>query len=52
MGGKWLGVLQERRPTLGRVAVLFGSDKPPIPRCRAAEMQAAARRLGSPWFPS
>jgi putative ABC transport system substrate-binding protein len=26
MGGKWLGVLKEAAPNLGRVAVLFGSD--------------------------
>jgi putative ABC transport system substrate-binding protein len=45
MGGKWLGVLKEAAPNLGRVAVLFGSDSAGnVPFLRAIE--AAAPSLG------
>jgi putative tryptophan/tyrosine transport system substrate-binding protein len=38
MGGKWLGVLKEATPNLGRAAVLFGSDAGPnVAFLRAAE---------------
>jgi ABC-type uncharacterized transport system substrate-binding protein len=45
MGGKWLGVLKEATPNLGRAAVLFGSDAAPnVAFLRAAE--AVAPSLG------
>jgi ABC-type uncharacterized transport system substrate-binding protein len=46
MGGKWLSVLKETAANMRRVAVLFGSDTPPIDLARMRSAEPVARSLG------